>query len=185
LFERRVHINSRSLLYPRLRQRTLDEGHGRRLRRVAYSPSSSLSWTCCCCWNMGRACSAAAGGGSFQPSAIRSQSSANRSRAARVCSFSVACAASKQVLARRRYSSPLRVITKTPIDATNAGAMAIPLLDHPAEGAAGKWPREERPGGARLKGVVIQCSRVSIPRAPFQLASVKLVPGRRLIFSSP
>jgi hypothetical protein len=99
--------HSRCLLYPRLRQRTVDEGHGRRLRRVAYSPSSSLSWTCCCCWNMGRACSAAAGGGSSQPSAIRSQSSANRSRAARVCSFSVACAASKQVLARRRYSSPL------------------------------------------------------------------------------
>src|SRR4051794_23005648 len=133
---------------------------------------------------MGRACSAAAGGGSSQPSAIRSQSSANRSRAARVCSFSVACAASKQVLARRRYSSPLRVITKIPIDATNAGAMAIPSLEHPAEGAAGKWPREERPGGGQTQGASYNAQQdFDPPRV--QLASVKLVPGRRLIFSSP
>src|SRR3954470_11141755 len=39
-------------------------------------------------------------------------------------------------------------------------------------------------GRAQARGV-IQFSRVSIPRAPFQLASVKLVPGRRLILSLP
>jgi hypothetical protein len=40
--------------------------------------------------------------------------SANRSRAARVCWFSVLYAASKQVLARRRYSSTLLVIVESP-----------------------------------------------------------------------
>ena len=131
----------------------LNEGHGRRLRRVAYSPWSSLSWTCCCCWNMGRACSVAAGGGSPQSSAIRSQSSANRSRAARVCSFSVACAASKQVLARRRYSSPLRVITKTPNSTLQTRAQwpsfrwTIQRRAQPENG-----PARSDTGRARLKG---------------------------------
>jgi hypothetical protein len=55
---------------------------------------------------------------------------------------------------------------------------------HPAASATGKWPREERPGGARLR-VVIQCSgRVRAPRARIQLASVKSVPPRELFLDS-
>ena len=72
---------------------------------------------------------------------------------------------------RLPYSSQLR----PRIDAKNAGAIAIPSLDYPTKRVAGKWPREERPSGARR--VVIQCSRVRSPARPFQLASVKLVPA--------
>ena len=38
---------------------------------------------------------------------------------------------------------------------------------------------EERPGDARLKGPHTVQQGFSSPRAPFQLPSVKLVPGRR------
>src|SRR5262245_30826013 len=98
----------------------------------------ALGWVCCCCWTVG---------GSSQLSAIRSQSSANRSRAARVCSFSVACAASKQVLARRRYSSALLVTTKTPND---ENAKAAPLAGlYPANREFGKMAPPKELSGAK------------------------------------
>ena len=79
-----------------------------------YSDCQWRARACCCCWNMGEACPAAGvAWGSSQLPAIRSHSSANRSRAARVCWVSVACAASKQALARRRYSSPILVTIET------------------------------------------------------------------------
>src|SRR5262245_53842142 len=119
----------------------------------------ALGWVCCCCWTVG---------GSSQPSAIRCHSSANRSRAARVCSFSVACAASKHVLARRRYSSPLLVTAKAPSTRQTAHTPR-------------KWPREAHPAGPQR---VLQCDGASHPRATLQLASVKWVPARRLILGN-
>src|SRR5262249_41110165 len=63
----------------------------------------------------------------------------------------------------------------------NRADASAPSLDFPAERVVGKWPREERTGRGQLT-VVIQCSRGLIPsRAPFQLASVKSVPGAELI----
>jgi hypothetical protein len=106
----------------------------------------------------------AAGGGSSQLSAIRSQSSANRSRAARVCSISVACAASKQVLARRRYSPPL-LITIRPRSTLQTRAQWPPSsLDYPAGARNRKMAR-----GATWRGQArrhtMQCNRVRSPRA--------------------
>src|SRR5262245_9755577 len=49
-----------------------------------------------------------------------------------------------------------------------------PPLERPTERAAGKWSRAGTPGGARLRGYM---QRGSMPRARFQLASVKLVPA--------
>jgi hypothetical protein len=67
-------------------------------------------------------------------------------------------------------SLQLLVTTKTPIDTTNAGATS---LDYPAASAVGKWPREERPGGARSGDR--QMHRV-------RPASVKSVPAHRSEF---
>jgi hypothetical protein len=92
----------------------------------------------------------------------------------------VACAASKHARARRRYSAPrLLVTTKTPDRRYKRGAR--PSLERPVKRAAGKWPREEPPGGARLRGY---CNRASHPRATLQLASVKSVPARGLLLDS-
>ena len=106
-------------------------------------------------------------------SGCRCQMGTNRSRAARVCWFSVACAASKQVLARRRYSSPLLVTTETPNRRYKRGR---PLAGLSSEARS----RKMAPRGATERGprrVVIQCSRIRSPARPFQLASVKLVPA--------
>ena len=116
--------------------------------------SSPLGRICCCCCSIGLAFSGAtegepakfsanrrhssaktcsAEGGRSQFSAIPCHSRANSNRAARVCSFSAADAASKQVLARRRYSA---LVTTTAPEATLQ--MRPQSLDHPAE------PRSEK-----------------------------------------
>src|SRR5262249_12991781 len=74
---------------------------------------------------------------------------------------------------RRSYSSQRR----PPIDGANAGAP----LEHPAASAVGKGPREARPGGAKVI-MGVQGTEVRSPRAPFQWASVKVVPAHRLNF---
>src|SRR5262245_60220711 len=128
----------------------------------------ALGWVCCCCWTVG---------GSSQPSAIRCQSSANRSRAARVCSFSVPCAASKQLLARRRYSSPLLVTTKAPEATLQTRAQS---LDDPAESRSGKMAPHGQRGQVAGKAEGAS-KRKPTPRAHVQPPSVKSVPAAELI----
>jgi hypothetical protein len=130
-------------------KRILDEGHGRGLRRVAYSPSS-LRWTCCCCWNMGRACSAA-----------------DRSRGLLV--LRGVCGVETGFGTTPIFVPPTRH-NKDPDRRYKRGRNdAIPSLDQLAEGTAGKCPaRSDRAGLASRLG--IQCRRASVPPRAFPTA---------------
>src|SRR5262249_1275688 len=96
---------------------------------------------------------------------------------ARLCSFSVACAAPKQVLARRRYSSALLVTTETPEYKRNSHALrwTIQRTASPKTGPA----RSDLAGPGSEGRQYSQDPTGLIPRALFQLASVKLVPCGR------
>src|SRR5262249_6717598 len=81
-------------------------------------------------------------------------------------------------LARRRYSALLLVTTKT-------SNRRCKRRRHPAGTSSGERGRKMAPRGATGRGQGHkgrQMHRGSIPRAPFQWASVKLVPAHRLNF---